>query len=288
MKTLVVGATGTLGSRVVSGLIEKGVDVRALTHSPEKAKAFPQGVEAAVGDLREPESLPKAFAGVNALFFVTPLSPTETQEGLAAVEAARKARVRKVVYSSVLLPPGSEHIPHFDSKIAVENAVKGSGIQWTILRPNNFFQNDYRYREPIVNHGIYPQPIGSAGMDRVDVRDIADAAVNTLLNPGHAGQIYALAGPDRLTGESVAQTWSLHLGRDVRYGGDDLEAWQEQALQMLPEFLVHDFRIMYEFFQKHGFRATPEEMAHAPKGVGHALRRFDDFVAETAREWKRG
>jgi uncharacterized protein YbjT (DUF2867 family) len=288
MKTLVVGSTGTLGSRVVSGLIEKGADVRALTHSPEKAKAFPQGVEPMVGDLDKPESLGRAFQGVQAVFLVTPLSQTETREGLNAVEAAKKAGVRKIVYSSVALPAGSEHIPHFASKIPVENAVQASGIQWTILRPNNFHQNDQWLRDPIVHHGIYPQPLGSAGINRVDVRDIADAAVNALRNPGHAGQIYPLHGPDSLTGEGVAEIWARHLGREVRYAGDDLDAWEKGALQMLPPWMVQDFKIMYAYFQQHGFRPGPEDLAHQAKGVGHAPRSFDDYARETAAGWKKG
>lgn len=287
MKTLVIGGTGRVGGRVLSGLIEKGVNVRALTRSPEKAKSFPQGVEAVVGDLTKPDSLPRAFAGADAVFFVTPLSGTETQEGLNAVEAAKKAGIRKLVYSSVALPKGSEHIPHFASKIPIEEAVRSSGAEWTILRPNNFFQNDYWFQEPITKHGIYPQPIGSKGMNRVDVRDIADAAVNSLLNPGHAGQTYSLHGPDAVTGESTAQIWSRHMGREIRYAGDDLDAWEKQQLQYLPAWLVHDFKIMYEYFQKNGFQPTAGEVEHQAKGVGHPPRRYEDFVKETAASWKR-
>jgi uncharacterized protein YbjT (DUF2867 family) len=288
MRTLVIGATGTVGSRVVSGLIEKGRSVRGMTRSPEKAKGFPQGVEPVIADMEKPESLTIPFAGVDAVFLLAPVSPTETQLGLAAVEAAKKARARKIVYMSVALPPGSEHIPHFASKIPVERAVQASGLQWTILRPNNFFQNDYWSREAITRYGVYPQPIGPAGTNRIDVRDIADAVVNALLNPGHAGEIYSLNGADALTGTDVAETWSRHLGREVRYGGDDLDAWEKEAVKMLPAWMVRDFRIMYEFFQKRGFKATPEEMSHAATAVGHAPRPFDDFVAETARDWKRG
>jgi len=286
MKALVIGGTGTVGSRVVSGLIEKGKGVRVLTRSPEKTTGLPQGVEPAVGDLERPATLADAFAGAEAVFLLTPLSETETAQGLAAVQAARDARVRRIVHMSVALPAGSEHIPHFASKIPIEKAVRESGMEWTILRPNSFYQNDYWYEEPITRYGVYPQPIGSAGMNRVDVRDIADAAVNALVGPGHAGKVYPLHGPEALTGESVAETWGRHLGREVRYAGDDLESWQEQSLKMLPPWLVHDLRVMYEFIQKEGFEATPEELVNQEKVVGRPPRRFDDFAAETARGWK--
>jgi uncharacterized protein YbjT (DUF2867 family) len=287
MNILVIGATGTVGSRVVSGLIEKGRSVRGMTRSPEKAKAFPQGVAPVIADLDEPESLGDAFRGADAVFLLMALGPNETRQGQAAVEAAKKAKARKIVYMSVDQAPGTEQIPHFASKIPIEEAVKSSGLPWTLLRPNHFFQNDYWIREPITKYGVYPSPIGS-GTSRVDVRDIADAAVNTLLNPGHAGQVYAIHGPEPLTGEDVAKAWTRHLGRDVVYTGNDLDAWQAQASQMLPAWMVRDLRIMFEFFQKQGLQPTPEQMTHAAGAIGHAPRRFDDFVAETAREWMRG
>jgi len=286
MKTLVIGGTGTVGSRVVSGLLEKELDVRCLTHSAEKVKSFPQGVKPVVGNLEETGSLAPAFVGADTVFLLNAVSQTETQQGLAAVEAAKKARTRKIVYMSVPMPPGSNHIPHFASKIPIEQAIKASGLEWTILRPNNFYQNDYWFREAIANYGVYPQPIGSAGMNRVDVRDIADAAVNALTQPGHAGLEYPVHGPDALTGEDTARTWGRHLGREVRYGGDDLEAWSKQALQMLPDWMVHDFRIMYEYFQKKGFRVSPEDLTRQAKAVGHPPRSFDSFVSETAPGWK--
>jgi uncharacterized protein YbjT (DUF2867 family) len=138
-----------------------------------------------------------------------------------------------------------------------------------------------------MKHGIYPQPIGSQGMSRVDVRDIADAAVNALRNPGHAGQTYTLHGPDAVTGESTAETWSRHTGRPVRYAGDDLDAWERQQLGLLPPRLVHDFKIMYEYFQKNGFQPAAEDMEHQAEAVGHPPRSFDDFAKETAASWKR-
>jgi hypothetical protein len=93
-------------------------------------------------------------------------------------------------------------------------------------------------------------------------------------------------GPDAHTGESTAQVWSRVLGRDVRYAGDDLDAWEKQFLQYLPEFMVFDFRQMYEFFQTNGFKGRPETLARQNKLLGHAPRSFDAFVEETAAAWK--
>lgn len=286
MSLLIVGGTGKVGSQVARLLAARGLPVRVMTRSPEKA-VLPAGVAAVAGDLEQPATLAEAFRGAEKLFLVTPLAENETAQGLAAVEAAKKAGVKRIVYMSVFLPEDSRHIPHFQSKLPVEEAVQRSGAAWTILRPNNFFQNDEAwYWQGIVEFGIYAQPLGPTGVSRVDTRDIAESAVRALSDSGHAGQIYPLNGPEALTGEAVAQTWSRHLGREIRYGGDDLDAWGRQAEQMLPAWLVRDLVIMYDYFQKKGFRASAADLASQRKLLGRDPRRFEDYAKETARAWK--
>jgi uncharacterized protein YbjT (DUF2867 family) len=288
MKVLVIGGTGSVGSEVLSALHRAGVKTRCMSRYANKLKSLPTGVEACVGDLERPTTLATAFNGVDGVFLMTALSRNETLQGLAAVTAAKTAGVDKLVYLSVPMPPGSDHIPHYLGKIPIERTIRDSGINYTILRPNNFFQNDYLWcRAAVMSYGVYPQPIGSVGLSRVDSRDVADAAVNAFLEPGHEGKEYPLHGPDVLTGESVAKIFSKHLGREVRYGGNDLEAWAKQAQHMMPEWMVRDLRIMYDYFQKHGLIATPEDFAEQYKVLGHAPRRFDDFVAEIVPIWQR-
>ena len=285
MKTLVIGGTGTVGSMVVAGLVKEGVKVRVMSHSPEKLKKLPTGVEGYKADLDDPETLPAAFEGVDSLFLLNTVGLSETDEGLAAVSAAKAAKVRKIVYLSVFMPEGSEKIPHFRSKLPVEKAIKESKIAYAILRPNNFFQNDLGLRSAIMQYSVYPQPIGGKGLNRVDVRDIADCAVNALMKPGHEGQTYDLNGPDTLTGEGTARIYSKHLGREVRYSGDDLDAWGEKMKNLMPEFMVPEMRIMYEFFHEKGMIASKEDLEKTQKLLGHKPRTFDAFVKEITTEW---
>jgi uncharacterized protein YbjT (DUF2867 family) len=286
MAILVTGGTGTVGGHVVAGLLSRGVGVRCLVRSQDKAAGLPQGAKPVVGDLERPDALPQAFDGAEALFLLNALSQSETEQGLAAIEAAKSAGVRRIVYLSVPMPEGSGHIPHFRSKVPVEEAIRSSGVAYTILRPNNFFQNDLWFREAITQYGIYPQPIGSKGMNRVDVRDIAEVAVAALTGDGHAGREYGLHGPDALTSGGTAETWGRHLGREVRYGGDDLDRWEAQARQTMPEWMVHDLRVMYEYFQEHGFVPPEEEKATQRRVLGRDARGFDSFAAETAAAWR--
>lgn len=288
MKVLVIGGTGSVGSEVTVALRRAGVKVRCMSRYSNKLKSLPEGVETCIGDLEKPATLAAAFAGVDAVYLMTALSRNETLQGLAAVTAAKTAGVNKLVYLSVPMPPGSDHIPHYLGKIPIERTLRESGMNYTILRPNNFYQNDYLWcRAAVMSYGVYPQPIGLVGLNRVDTRDVADAAVNALTKPGHDGKEYPVHGPDVLTGESVAKIFSKYVGREVRYGGNDLEEWAKQAQHMMPEWMVRDLRLMYDYFQKYGLIATPEDFAEQYKVLGREPRRFDDFVAEIVPIWQR-
>ena len=285
IKILVTGATGTVGSGVLAGLIRTGHAVRALTRSPHKLTRHNSKVEITEGSLSDKNAAARAMAGVDAVFLLTPVAPDETEQGLNGVEAAKAAGVRRIVYLTVHRLEEGRHIPHFASKIPVVEAIRASGLEYALLEPNNFFQNDLWLEDPIRQFGVYPQPLGSVGLSRVDARDIADAGVRALTEDGFSGAGWPLVGPDVLTGEDCARIWSAALGREIQYVGDDLDSWEKQAELMLPPWLVHDLRIMYAHFQEHGQKAAPEELALSERITGHPMRRFEDFAAEVAAQW---
>lgn len=285
MKVLVLGGSGTVGSEVVRRLLARDVDVKVLTRSAEKAANLPDGVQVEIGNLQEPETIRRIFNGADSVFLLNGTSPAESHEGIMAVNGARMAGVKRLVYLSAHGLEAAPHLPHLGAKIGIEYAVKKSGIPYTILRPNNFFQNDYLFREAILNYGIYPQPYGDRGMSRVDVRDIAEAAVITLINGKGAGETFNLVGVEALTGESTAEIWSGVLGRKIVYGGNDLDEWERQTLKILPAWMVFDYKLMYEHFQKEGMIATAEDLERQNELLGRQPRKFKDFARETAKGW---
>jgi len=286
MRHLVLGGTGTVGSLIVRGLLEKGESVCVVTRSAERARALPAGVRAVVGDLNDPGTYEAIFADYDHLFLLTANGPTDLMEGLAAVNEAARTGARRVVHLSIHDVEKIPEAPHFASKIAIELALKKSGLPWTILRPNNFYQNDLWWKDVILGHGVYPQPIGDVGLSRVDVRDIAEAAVRALTESGHEGKACVLAGPEALTGADCAERFSRALGRTVVYGGNDLGAWAASSRRFLPPWAVYDYALMYAAFQKEGLRATPAQLGQTRAILGHEPRSFDAFATEMAAAWK--
>jgi len=286
MTYLIIGGTGTVGRDVVGGLRQQGAPVRVLTRSQKHAEALPSGATPVLGDLEDPTTYDAIFGDVDRLFLLNPVSMTELHQGLAAVNEAQRRGLERLVYLSVHDPYTMPNAPHIASKIAIENAIKESGLTYTILRPNNFYQNDYWYEEAIRAHGIYPQPIGDVGLSRVDTRDVAEAAVRALTQDGHTNEIYTLAGPDVLTGADCAALYAEGLGQDVQYGGNDLDVWEAQAQSMLPAWMAYDFRLMYETFQQKGLTATNAQRHETRTILGREPRTFRAFVEEVTQQWQ--
>ena len=278
---LVIGGTGTVGTQVVRALTDKGAEVRVMT----RTLGAHSGAEYVAGSLESPETLGSAFDRVAKVYLLTPLAENEVELGMNAVRAAQESGVRHIVFQSVYRAADAPQVPHFKTKLEIIEGLRSSGIPYTVLSPNNFFQNDLGMQEPITKYGVYAAPIGGVGCSRVDVRDIGDAAAVTLLEDGHEGRDYPLVGPDILTGEDCGAVWARHLGREVAYGGDDLDAWTEAVSSMMPEWLVRDLCIMFAYFQEHGWKASEEEVAELTRLLGRPPRSFEDFVAEIAPGW---
>jgi uncharacterized protein YbjT (DUF2867 family) len=279
MRILVIGGTGKVGSALVDALGNEDVDVRITSRTPPTGK-LPARVESVAADLNRPESLTPAFEGVDRCYLLTPLSQNEVELGLNAVAAAREAGLERLVFQSVSHAGDYSMIPHFASKVRILDRIRETGLPWAAIFPSSFYQNDVVLRDLILGPGIYPNPIGSGGINRVDVRDIAAVAVKALLDPGFESREVPAVGPDEWTGDSIAALYSEVLGRKVRYTGDDLDAWATNARGFIPEWLVHDLRIMFAQFQDEGLAASADELEEMRALLGREPREFREFAAE--------
>ena len=139
---LVTGATGRQGGATLRHLLARGWRVRALTRSPDSARAralAAVGVEVVGGDLDDRASLDSACRGVHGVFGVQDPwlhgVPREILQGKALADAAHQAGVRHFVYASVAMASEPTHVPHFESKGAIERHITSLGLDATFLRP---------------------------------------------------------------------------------------------------------------------------------------------------------
>lgn len=284
MSILVTGATGTIGSLVVQGLASAGAQVSAFVRTPGK-QSFPASVKEVVGDLTDVPSLRAALASVRTLFLLNAVTPDEVTQALIALNLTREAGIERVVYLSVIHADKFTNVPHFTGKHTVERMIETLDIPATILRPAYFMQNERSVQQVIQAYGVYPMPIGSAGVAMIDARDIADVAVAELLRRDRAPApsprtTLDLVGPDLLTGESVARIWSAALGREVTYGGDDVTAFEGQLAALGPSWLAYDMRLMMAGIQKYGMLGADGAADRLQAILGRPLRKYTDFVKE--------
>lgn len=203
----VLGATGQIGGLVAAGLAARGVDACALVRRPDDKLALP----ARQADLADPRSLVAVMAGVERLFLVTPHGPNQDLLEQAAIRAAAEAGVQRIVKISGSAPslgpsgPTTTAVTHWRS----EQLIEAAGLGFTLLRPSFFAQNLIeRFGPQVRKLGLLPSPLGSAPIAMVDVRDVADCAVEALLDPSPVDGAWQLTGPAPVSIPDVAR----HLG----------------------------------------------------------------------------
>lgn len=284
MSILITGASGTVGSRIVQRLAASGEDVKALVRTPGKI-ALPAGATEVVGDMGSAASMRAALSGVRTLFLLNAVAADETTQALMTLNLARDAGIERIVYLSVIHAELYTNVPHFTGKHTVERMIESLDMPATILRPAYFMQNDERVEPVIENYGVYPMPIGKAGVRMVDVRDIADVAAAELLARHRAPdplprRTLDVVGPEALTGESAARLWSEALQREIRYGGDDLDGFEQQMAAHGPDWLAYDMRLMMQGIQQRGMHAGQGAVATLEKILGRPLRTYRELVRE--------
>src|ERR1700678_3898816 len=284
MKILVTGGTGTVGTEVVKALQKRNADIRLLVR--KEGAPTPKGFEVAIGDLLDPVPVETALDGVDKLYLLNAVAPDELTQGLIAYDLAKKLKLKHIVYHSVFRVDHFKDVPHFASKLAIESALREFDVPFTIIRPNYFSQNDAMLKDALTQAGIYPIPLGQVGISAVDIRDIAEAAAIALTSDGHFGKTYNLNGPEVLSGPKIASIWSGLLGKEIRYLGDDMDAFEEQMRKTAPSWSAFDIRMMFEGYLERGFVAEDGDLETLTKLLGHAPRRYEDFARETFLKWQ--
>ncbi|MEA5044584.1 MAG: SDR family oxidoreductase, partial [Petrimonas sp.] len=217
MKIAVTGATGHLGTLVVEELKKRvpNENIVALVRTPGKASALE--VEVRAFDYNQPEAMTAALAGVDRLVLISSNEIGQrARQHFNVIEAAGKAGVEWIVYTS-LLHADSTTLNLAGEHMTTEEALKASGINYTILRNGWYTEN---YTDSIGGALAGGAFIGSAGNGKISSAarvDYGEAAAVAITDESHKGKVYELAGDDYYTLADLAAEISNQTGTNIPY-----------------------------------------------------------------------
>jgi uncharacterized protein YbjT (DUF2867 family) len=215
----VAGATGRIGGATARGLTELGVPFSTLIRTPDRRAALGnRAANTVVADFSDEDGLTRALAGTERLLLCSAHGPDMAALQLSAIRAARRAEVRRVVKISAspasIFPgtPAEAAAAHLE----VEEALRTSGIQSAIIRPNAFLQGLLDLRSEI-DAGLIRLPLGDARVSWVDADDVGRVAARLLASHALPGHMFEVTGPAGLTMDEVCEEISDVSGRQVVY-----------------------------------------------------------------------
>src|SRR5712664_720107 len=218
MKIGVSGASGHLGKAVVSELLQRSGDheIVAISRTPDTVSGRAEG---RFGDYDRPETLAKAYAGLDRLLIITTVAPEPGKRGaqnVAAIDAAVKAGVKQIVFMSGLGTRQEEEPARGASYWRGEQHLIATAPAWTILRMNFYAEAFVQMAQASLNHGVLPG-LAENRAAFVARSDVAAAAAGILVGEGHAGAIYNATGPERLSGADRARLIAEITGRPLAF-----------------------------------------------------------------------
>jgi uncharacterized protein YbjT (DUF2867 family) len=233
---VVTGATGNVGLPLVQALTAAGEKVTAVSRG---ISGVPDGVLHRQADLTDPESLRPILDGCDALFLHDGGASAHLLSPREILDVAKAGGVGRIVLlSSIGVATRPQSASHGGMMRAIEDAVRRSDMDWTILRPGGFNSNAYAWAETVRAHRTVAAPFGDVGLPTIDPADIAEVAAAALRGDGHAGQVYELTGPALTTPRQGAEALGDALGEPVRFIERTREEARAQMLRFMPEPVV--------------------------------------------------
>ncbi|MER6123560.1 NAD(P)H-binding protein [Streptomyces sp. NPDC001795] len=272
---VVTGATGNVGRALVGALVAAGEPVTATARSISDADV-PDGVRQRRADLTDPESLRPVFADAEALFLQNGGAAAHLLNPQDILDVAKNSGIERVVLlSSQGVVTRSESDSHGGTGRVIEDSVRQSGLDWTILRPGGFDSNAYAWAESVRTRRTVAAPFGDVGLPTVDPADIADVAAAALRGNGHTGRIYELTGPALTTPRQRAEAIGDALGEPIRFIEQTRDEARAEMLAFMPEPVVETTLTILGV-------PTPAEQRISPD-IEHVLGRAPRTFADWAR-----
>ncbi|MFG2001520.1 NAD(P)H-binding protein [Spirillospora sp. NPDC048911] len=228
---VVTGATGNVGRPLVQALAKAGAEVTAVSRRAADAD-LPAGVRHVQADLADAASLKPALDGAEAVFLLIPDNEVDLYAVLDVVKAAGVRRIVLLTSQGTGTRPRSAS--HGPARV-FEDAVRASGLDWTILRPSGFASNAFWWAEPIRAHRTVVAPFADVRLPVIDPADIAEVAAAVLRDESHAGQTYVLTGPELSSVRERTRVIADALGARIEFVEQSRADAAAQLRQIMPE-----------------------------------------------------
>lgn len=281
---LVTGATGTVGTEILTLLERRGAPARALVRDPARLRAARwRGLDVVTADLADGDAVRRAMDGVTQVFLLTKPSPGQAALDRTVIAAAVAARVAGLVKLSALgagaAAASAMNRCHWEG----ERLVAGAGLPFTVLRPNFFMQNLLAMARRVAKTGELALPSGDTPIAMVDVCDVAEVAVGRLLDGRHEGAVHPLTGPEALTLAEVAARVTEAASRPVRARAVDPGDFRAQLERSgIPAWSAEALTDLYRDMAVDGSRPASDLAAL----LGRRPRDVRSFVLEHAARFR--
>jgi uncharacterized protein YbjT (DUF2867 family) len=279
MNILVTTPTGKVGQEVAKQLLATGANVRVGAHTPEKAKALNlNGATIVPFSFEDEPNIKAALQDIDALYLAFP-STMAADLPKRVIDLAKSAGVKRVVMLS------AKGVENSDTDLQqVEKYIEASGLEYTILRANWFFQNfNTGQLEYIRQAGAIIEPSGEGKTSFIDTRDIAAVAVKALTENGHQGKAYALTGSKAHSRNEVAKAISSATGKQIAYKSLSDEDFRAQATA--EHWPVPVIEIMSWLYGTVRSGWTEETTPTVKQLLGREPMSLEQYAADHKKDW---
>ncbi|CAL9422821.1 NAD(P)H-binding protein [Streptomyces sp. R1] len=277
---VVTGATGNIGRPLTRALAEAGEQVTAVSRHPAQV---PHGARHVVADLAEPAGLRPVLAGAKSLFLLLSGDLHATGANPAdLVGEAVESGVRRIVLLSTL---GVVTRPFGTTRIAMralEDRVRESGLEWTVLRPGGFASNALWWAGSVRTRRVVAAPFGDVGVPVIDPADIAAVAAACLLEDRHDGAAYELTGPEVITPRGQTEAIAAALGTPVAFREQTREEARAAMARSMPAELADDTLDILGSPSPAELRVSPD----VERVLGRAPRPFAHWAARNVAAFR--
>ena len=290
MKINVLGVTGSLGSRVVNALLDRGLpaeDLIASARSPERAQRFRGlGIEVRRADYDVPETLPGALEGTDVLMLIPSASDVEPRivQHSSILDAARSARVKRVVLASFSAARTDSEFLIAPYLLYAESRLRTSGLEWTILRNGMYLDPLVDWAPALAAMGRLPYPVRKGRVAYVSRDDLSRACAAACALDGHAGQVYELTGPQALSMRDLASALTCATGQTIRFDEVTGEQFAEICrADRVPEAEIAILASMYRAVDHREFEHVSDDIRIL---TGIPPMAAKDYLRESLRTYR--